>query len=113
MSPMPAGPPVKSDQLMQDDPDDFAEGQGHDGEVVAAQAQHRKTEDDAPQGRENAGDRQGDEEGPGNDAVAEPVRQIYRRQQGIGIGADRIEGDVAQIEQVRRGPRRCSIPSPA
>ena len=31
----------------QDDPDDLAEAEGHDGEIVAAQAQHREAQQDA------------------------------------------------------------------
>ena len=79
--------------------DDFAEGQRHDGEIVAAQPQHRKAQDDAPQGGQNAGQRQRDVEGPGHDAVAEPAGEIDGGQQRIGIGADGIEGDVAEVEQ--------------
>jgi methylenetetrahydrofolate dehydrogenase (NADP+)/methenyltetrahydrofolate cyclohydrolase len=46
------------DPIDDDDADDFAEGQGDDGEVVAAQPQHRKAEQDAPERRQNAGERQ-------------------------------------------------------
>ena len=43
----------------------------------------------APEGGENAGERQ-----------ADPERQTEgRRQQGVGIGADRVEGDIAEVEQ--------------
>ena len=45
--------------------DDLAEGQGDDGEIVAAQAQHREAEQDAPEGGEDAGERQADPEATG------------------------------------------------
>ncbi len=73
----------------EDGADDLAEGERHDREIVAAQSQHREAEDHAPQRRQNAGDRQ-----------ADPERQmIGRRQQRVGIGADCVEGDVAEIQQ--------------
>ena len=73
----------------QHEPDDLAEGERDDGEIVAAQPQHRKAEHDAPERGEDAGERQQHEE-----------RQPEGlRQQRVGIGADRIEGDVAEIEQ--------------
>ena len=73
----------------QHEADDLAEGEGDDGEVVAAQPQHREAEDHAPAGGEDAGERQADPERP-----AEMLGK-----QGVGIGADRVEGDVAEIEQ--------------
>ena len=73
----------------QHDADDLAEGERDDGEIVAAQAQHREAEDDPPERREEAGERQAEPE-------AEP--EILRDQRE-GIGADRIEGDVAEVEQ--------------
>ena len=45
--------PVGDDQA-----DDLAEGQGDDGEIVAAQAQHGKAEEDAPGGGQDAAERQ-------------------------------------------------------
>ena len=73
----------------QDEADDLAEGERDDGEIVAAQPQHRKSEQDAPERREAARERQ-----------QEPERQAEGLcQQRVGIGADRVEGDVAEIEQ--------------
>jgi hypothetical protein len=46
----------------QDEADDLAEGERDDGEIVAAQAQHRKAEQDAPERRQDAGQRQADPE---------------------------------------------------
>ena len=108
---MPSGPPVKSNQLMQHEADDLAEGERHDGEIVAAQPQHGEAEDDAPECRENAGDRQRDEEGPGQDAVAEPVGKKDGREQRIGIGADGVEGDVAEIEEAGEADHDVQAPA--
>src|SRR5699024_9622074 len=69
--------------------DDFAERQRDDGEIVAAQSQHRKAEQDTPEGGKNAGERQqrieGEAEGLG--------------EQRVRISADGVERDVAEIEQ--------------
>ena len=72
-----------------DEADDLAEGERDDGEIVAAQPQHRKAEQHAPERGEDAGERQ-----------ADPEREAeIRRQQRVGIGADRVEGDIAEVEQ--------------
>src|SRR5262249_19240983 len=44
----------------QNEPNDFAEAERHDGEIVAAQSQHGKAEQDAPERREAARDRKQD-----------------------------------------------------
>ena len=75
--------------IEQDQPDDFAEAERDDGEIVAAQPQHRKAEQDAGKGGEDAGKRQ---------AYPERQSEIVRKQR-VGIGADRVEGDIAEIEQ--------------
>jgi hypothetical protein len=73
----------------QHDADDLAERQGDDGEVVATQPQHREAEDDAPQRRQQAGDRQ-----------RGPETQVEGGgQQRVRVGADRVERDVAEVEQ--------------
>ena len=72
-----------------DEADDLAEGQRDDGEIVAAQPQHGKAEQHAPERGEDAGERQ-----------ADPERQSeIGRQQRVGIGADRVERDIAEVEQ--------------
>ena len=58
----PLGPPVRLCQLSEDEANDLAERQRDDGEIVAAQPQHRKSEQHAPACRENAGKRQTDPE---------------------------------------------------
>ena len=73
----------------QDEADDLAEGERDDGEIIAAQPQHRKAEQDAPERGQHAGERQQD-----------PERQAESLgQQRVGIGADRVERDIAEIEQ--------------
>src|SRR5690606_21224654 len=69
--------------------DDFTEAQGDDGQVVAAQAQHRKAQQEAEQCCHGTGDGQ---RGP----EAEPV---VMGEQRVGIGTHRVEADVAQIQQ--------------
>ena len=92
IEPMPAGPLVRSTQLRMHQPDDLAEAQGDDGEVVAAQAQHREAEQDAEARRQHAGERQHHPE----------AQAVLRAEQRVGVGADGIEGDVAEIEQARQ-----------
>ena len=79
-------------EVVEKDADDLAEAQGDDGEVVAAQAQGRRAQQHAEQPGDQRPERQ-----------YEPDRQVQaelrRSQQGIKIGADRVEGDIAQIEQ--------------
>ena len=84
-----------------DEADDFAERQRDDGEIVAAQPQHRKSEHHAPECGEDAGQRQ-----------ADPERQPeIGRQQRVGIGADRVKGDVAEIEQAGEADHDVQSPS--
>ena len=91
--------------------DHFSEGKRNDGQIVAAQAQHRKAEDDTPCRSKKSGKRQGYIEGPRHDAIAKPQRQIDRREQGIGVGANCIKRDVTEIEQ--SGQSHHDIQSPA
>ena len=85
----------------QDDADDLAEAQRDDGQIVAAQAQHRKAQQDAEAGREQAGQRQA-----GPEAQAEGLRE-----QRVGIGADRVEGDVAEVEQAGEADHDVQAPA--
>ena len=89
MPEMPSGPLVRIVPVDDHDPDDLAEGERDDGEIVAAQAQHRETEDQPPAGGQHPGHRQ-----------ADPEAEIeIGREQSERIGADRIEGDVAEVEE--------------
>ena len=92
-------------KVVQEYPDDLAKAQRHDGQVVAAQFEGRRTQQDAkqpghcgrqrkyqPQRRVQAvGEYRGDR--------GEGLREVRRRHQGIEIGADGEEGDIAEIQQ--------------
>ena len=75
--------------VQQHDADDLAEAERDDRQIVAAQPQHRKAEQDAEARRQQAGERQ---------ALPEAEAEVVR-QQRVGVGADRVEGDVAEVEQ--------------
>ena len=93
------------DPIDEHHPDDLAEGERDDGEIVAAQAQHREAENDAPERRENAGDGQAYPEAPrrpeprADHLGHEVFHDIIGREQRIRIGANGVERDVAEIEQ--------------
>ncbi|MNJ51014.1 hypothetical protein D3C77_463060 [compost metagenome] len=76
-------------EVTQEQADDLTETQGHDRQVVTAQAQYREAEQETEGRRHHAGDRQTDPEAP-----AKVVRQ-----QGVAVGADGVEADIAQVEQ--------------
>ena len=87
----------------QDEADDLAEGERDDGEIVAAQPQHRKAEQDAPERGEDAGERQADPER--QPEIASPAaRRNRRRPRRTRRSRDRAG---------RRGRPRCSGPSRA
>ena len=88
MPEMPFGPLVRLCQLMIT-ADDLAEGERDDGKIVAAQPQHRKAEQHAPERGQEAGERQAHPERPAE----------ICGDQRVGVGADRVEGDVAEVEQ--------------
>ncbi len=85
----PLGPLREAAPVLQHQPDDLAEAQRDDGQVVAPQPQHREAEQHAEERPQQAAQRQRDPEG-------NPVVQV---QQHIGVSADRVEGHVAQVEQ--------------
>ena len=72
-----------------------------DRQVVAAQPQDGKAQHDAEARGEQAGQRQA-----GPEAEAEGLRE-----QGVGIGADRIEGDVAKVEQAGQADHDVQAPA--
>ena len=73
---------------------DLAEAQGHDRQVVAAQPQDRGADEQAGDGGADDHDRQRD---PERELPAE--RRGRRREEGGEVGADRVEGHVAEVEQ--------------
>ncbi len=92
-------------QVVHEDADDFAEAERDDGQVVAAQLEHRHAEDDPRDGRRQERQRY---HPPDRDVQAvrehrreggEVVRQLGRGEQREQVGADGVEGHVAQVEQ--------------
>ena len=110
------------DPVDQHQPDDLAEGERHDGEIVAAQPQHREAEQDAPERGKDARDRQQHPERPRPKLVEidgevrilgheGDERQAVLGQQREGIGADRVEGDVAEVEQAGEADHDIEAPA--
>jgi hypothetical protein len=92
-------------QVVQEHADDLAEAQRDDGEVVAAQPEHRKAEQAAGDRREQRGQRHHDP-----DRRVQPVRkerghggegleQVRAREQRVHVRAHRVERDEAEVEQ--------------
>ena len=79
-------------QVVEEDAHDLAEAERDDGKVVAAQLERRRAEQHAEQRGDRRADRQDD-----------PERQVQIEvragEQRIGVGADGVERDVAEIEQ--------------
>lgn len=107
---MPLGPPVTCLPVEQHEADDLAEGQRHDREIVAFQAQHRKAEQHPPERCEQTGDWQQHPKRPRAELIEidahigigrreQRKRQAVLREQREGISADGVERDIAEIEQ--------------
>ena len=78
---------------------DLAESEGHDGQVVAAQAERRRAEEQ-PEQRGHADCHQEQEPERDVDLVVERGgAQARRGEQRVGVGPDREEGRVAQVQQ--------------
>ena len=79
-------------QVVHEDPHDLAESQRDDREIVAAQLERRRAEQHAEHARDRGAQRQD-----------HPERQVEvemrRREQRVRIRADRVERDVAEVEQ--------------
>ena len=79
-------------QVVHENADDLAEAKGDDGQVIAAQSQCGRPQQHTEQAGEG-----------GADGQHRPERQMQAEmragQPGIEIGAERVEGDVAEIEQ--------------
>ncbi len=75
-----------------DQPDDLAETERHDREVVPAHAQRRCTEQHAGDHGDDDGEREGQQEGQ---------RSVLHGEHADGVGADRVEADVAEVEKSR------------
>ena len=101
---------VHVDEVLEDDRDDLAEAEGHDREVVAAQAQRRRAEQRAEDGRHAGGQPDDDPErdvdprdGPGA-AVAKwklmpSAPQCGEARNAAVYAPERVERDVAEVQQ--------------
>ena len=81
--------PARVVPVVERDPGHLAEAQGHDGEVVAAQAQRRVAEDGAGGAGEDHGQRQRGEE----------VQVGLGHQERARVGADGEERRIAQVQE--------------
>ncbi|OIQ66508.1 hypothetical protein GALL_519200 [mine drainage metagenome] len=92
-------------QVVHENADDLTEPQGDNGEVIAAQLEHRSAEQDACAGRHRGGqrhdqpDRHVEAVGEHRSQGIEIAGELVRRQQGVQIRPHRVERDIAQIEQ--------------
>ena len=80
-------------QIVQEDADDLAEAERDDGEVVAAQPQRRRAQQHAEERR--------DQRRPAAASIQQRQMhaEVRRGEQRIDVGADRVERDVAEVEQ--------------
>ncbi len=85
-------PACKALPVQDDDADDLAEGQRHDGKVIASQPKHRKGKRNAPERRQHAGERETHPKRPAE----------LSRDQRVGVGPDCVKGHIAKIEQPRK-----------
>ena len=87
--------------IYEHDADNFAKGERHDREIVAAQTQHRKAEQNSPERSEDPGERQ-----------QYPKRKPERLgEESVGVGAHCVKGDIAQVEQSRQADNDIQAPS--
>ncbi len=78
------------------DTEDLSEAEGHDGEVVAAQAQGGGADEDTEDQRRCGAGEGGRPEG---ELDAGELRELGAGDQGGRVGADAEEGDVAEVEE--------------
>ncbi|MPM22574.1 hypothetical protein SDC9_69031 [bioreactor metagenome] len=92
-------------QVVQEDADDLAEAQRHDGQIVTAQLQHRYAQQHPGACRQYQGQRnhhpqrQMQPVGELRGKPREVLTQVGRRQQAEHIGTHRVEGHIAQVQQ--------------
>ncbi len=79
-------------EIVEKNAHDFAKAEGHNGQIVAAQLERWRAEQDPEDTGDGGADRQNDPKRP----VQAEVRAGEQR---IDIGADGVESDVAEIEQ--------------
>ena len=103
MKPMPNGPPVSGSQVERDELDGDGDAEGGDGEIVGAQPERQRADQERGERRRQAPPPSqpttiGRSKPPKRSAV------VGRGQQRRGIGADRDEAGDADIEQPGLAP---------
>ena len=88
----PVGDVYRAREVVEEDAHDLTEAKRDDGKVVAAQLERRRAEQQAEERGEPSADRQD-----------HPERQVQiemrAREERVRVGADRVKGDVAEVEQ--------------
>ncbi|MCY1435761.1 hypothetical protein D9M71_518680 [compost metagenome] len=87
-------------QVVHEDADDLAEAQGDDRQVIAAQLEHRRADQHPADGCGHR--RQWDDHPhrPVQHALDQASQlQVRRSEQGVQVGADGVEADVAHVKQ--------------
>jgi len=87
--------------VAEDAGDDLAEAEGHDRQVVAAEAQGWCAEQGAGGGRDDHGNEKQQPEGKVNLVVERAGPELGRGEERIAVGADREEGGITEVEQSR------------
>ena len=91
--------------IVQEHPDDFAKAQGHDGQVVTAQAQGRRAQQDAKDARHYGRQRQHHPDwrvqtlGVHGRQAGKCLQQVGRIEQPVDIGTDGEKSHIAQVQQ--------------
>jgi hypothetical protein len=88
----PVGDVDRPRKIVEEDPHDLAEAERDDRKVVAAQLQRWRAEQNAEEGRDRSADRQDDPE-------REMQPEVRPGEKRVGVRADRVERDIAQVEQ--------------
>src|SRR5713101_5454112 len=89
-------------EIVGEHPDDLAEAEGHEGQVVTVEPQHGQAQENARSRGHADADEEEDEEPPRRqreDASAEDLIGLRRPEYRPGVGPDREEGDIAQIQE--------------
>jgi hypothetical protein len=79
-------------EVIDEDTNDLAETEGDDCQIIAAESQRRKAEQHAEAGGDQRANRQQHPERP-------VQAEVRRGEEAEQIGSDRVEGDVAEVEQ--------------
>jgi hypothetical protein len=79
-------------QVVEEDADNFTETERDDGQIVAAQLERWRTEQDAKDAGNHGANRQ-------NDPERQVQAEMRTGQQRVNVSAHGIEGDVTEIEQ--------------